>query len=350
MERKPLISIIVPVYNVEAFLSQCLDSLVKQTYSNIEIICVNDGSTDMSLRILREYAQKDDRIIIIEQKNQGLSSARNMGMAYVHGKYLMFVDSDDWIEKDTCKCAVEAADRYDSDLVLWSYTSEFATHSKDKFMNWEDNTFFDEEQVKEKLHKRLCGLSGAELKYPEYANFIETAWGKLYLSEIVLNNHIQFVDTKIIGTEDALFNLYVLGYVRSAVYLKKCLNHYRKTNTSSLTTKYKPKLYKQWQTLFGMMAKYIKESHLPQEYTDALYNRVALSILGLGLNIMGSDYGAITKIKMIHKIIVSDRYQKAYRKLDYRYFPIHWKIFYKCARYKCASGIYILLKVINLMR
>ncbi len=349
-DNDPLISIIVPVYNVETYLPECLNSLVNQTYSNIEIICVNDGSTDNSLEVLQKYAQKDNRIIIIEQKNQGLSAARNTGLSHVHGKYLMFVDSDDWVEKNTCECAIEAVYKYNSELVLWSYTSEFNAQSKNKLMPWDDNIFFDNKQVKEKLHKRLCGLNGEELKTPEYANIIETAWGKLYLSKIVLENRIQFIDTKIIGTEDALFNLYVFGHVKSAVYLRKCLNHYRKTNETSLTSKYRPDLYKQWQTLFGMMAKYIKENQLSQKYMDALYNRIALSILGLGLNIMDSDYGTVKKIKMIHEIIASDRYQKAYRKLNYRYFPIHWKIFYKCAKFKCASGVYILLRVINLMR
>lgn len=102
---KPLISIIVPVYNTEQYLSKCLDSLINQTYKNIEIICVNDGSTDNSADILNEYDKKDKRVRMISQKNCGLSATRNTGLKNCCGEYVMFLDSDDWIDFDTCEKA-----------------------------------------------------------------------------------------------------------------------------------------------------------------------------------------------------------------------------------------------------
>ena len=93
-----MISIIVPVYNAAPYLPQCLDSLVNQTYRDIEIICVNDGSTDNSLDILKAYAERDSRILVIHQENQGLSDARNKGLKNARGEWVMFVDSDDWID------------------------------------------------------------------------------------------------------------------------------------------------------------------------------------------------------------------------------------------------------------
>lgn len=107
----PLISIIVPVYNVSKFLPQCLDSLIKQSYQNIEIIAVNDGSTDNSLEILNRYAQTFSQIRIISQANAGLSAARNTGIATSKGEYLCFVDSDDWMDTDTCRKAIEATQK-----------------------------------------------------------------------------------------------------------------------------------------------------------------------------------------------------------------------------------------------
>ena len=95
-----MISIIVPVYNVEAYLPQCLDSLINQTYQDLEIICVNDGSTDGSLEILQKYQSKDKRIKVVSQKNQGLSGARNTGISQATGEWIMFVDSDDYLLKD----------------------------------------------------------------------------------------------------------------------------------------------------------------------------------------------------------------------------------------------------------
>ena len=102
MNEKPIVSIIVPVFNVEKYLEKCLDSLLNQTYKKIEIICINNGSTDKSGEILKQYSKIDDRIVIITQANQGVSVARNEGIKKAKGNYIMFVDSDDWIDKDTC--------------------------------------------------------------------------------------------------------------------------------------------------------------------------------------------------------------------------------------------------------
>ena len=111
------ISVIVPVYNVEKFLPQCLDSILAQTLTDLEIICVNDGSPDNSLKILEEYAKKDKRIVIINQKNAGLSSARNTGIKAATGEYIGFVDSDDWIEPDFYQNLYQAAKEHNADIV-----------------------------------------------------------------------------------------------------------------------------------------------------------------------------------------------------------------------------------------
>ena len=100
IQSEDLVSIIVPVFNVEKYLSRCINSLVAQDYKQLEIILVNDGSTDSSMTICKEYEKKDNRIKIINQQNQGLSMARNAGLKLAHGKYICFVDSDDWVEKD----------------------------------------------------------------------------------------------------------------------------------------------------------------------------------------------------------------------------------------------------------
>ena len=98
MIKAALLSVIIPVYNVEPYLEQCLDSVINQTYKNLEIICINDGSTDNSLKILEKYQKKDNRIKLINQKNKGLSEARNAGLDVAKGEYIAFVDSDDYLE------------------------------------------------------------------------------------------------------------------------------------------------------------------------------------------------------------------------------------------------------------
>ena len=115
------ISIIVPVYNAEEYLSKCLESLVNQTYRNIEIILVDDGSTDASPQMCDEYAQKDDRIIVIHKENEGLSLTRNVGMAAITGDFFTFVDSDDWLSYNYVENLVVALEANDIDIVFTSY-------------------------------------------------------------------------------------------------------------------------------------------------------------------------------------------------------------------------------------
>ena len=108
-----LISVVIPVYNVEKYLRQCLDSVLAQAFSDYEVICVNDGSTDGSGRILKEYASGNPVVKVIEQKNGGLSAARNAGLKKAEGKYVLFLDSDDWLEKDALQTLADAADGQD---------------------------------------------------------------------------------------------------------------------------------------------------------------------------------------------------------------------------------------------
>ena len=344
---KPLVSIIVPVYNVEQYLPQCLDSIVNQTYKNIEVICVNDGSPDNSIKILEEYASRDSRIKVISQKNQGVSSARNIAHQYVNGDYIIYVDGDDWLDVSTFEIAVEKAIEVSADVVMWSYISESKNRS-DKKIIFDDEFIFDETKVKQMLHRRFIGIAGSELAHPEQADSLCPVWGKMYKSNIILKSNVKFVDLDKIGTyEDGLFNLEVFKYVHKAVYLPVNLYHYRRTNSESQTAKYRPRLFEQWQKLFDEMQLYIGDNGLSEEYEDALSNRIALSILGLGLNILSSDFSAKKKKKLIKEIITSDRYKEAYKKLEFKYFPIHWKLFYSFAKAGNATGVYMLLKVIQ---
>lgn len=114
-----LVSIIVPVFNVENYLKRCVDSLINQTYKNIEIILVNDGSTDKSPEICRKYLQEDQRIRVIDKENGGLSSARNTGIDNCKGKYITFVDSDDWIDIDTIEIAISYIKKYSVDIAVY---------------------------------------------------------------------------------------------------------------------------------------------------------------------------------------------------------------------------------------
>ena len=351
MSNSPTISIIVPVYNVEKYLGKCLDSIINQTYKYLEIICVNDGSPDGSRDILTQYSDCDSRIIVIDQENQGVSEARNTALDNVTGEYIMFVDADDSLELNACELAVNAAQKNDADLVFWSYVRDFGDHLREKHFFWEDGAIFEGDDVKTQLHRKVCGLLGDELAHPDYIHSFEPLWNKLYRADYILGNNIRFVDIKKIATsEDGIFNLYALGYVKKAVYIKKCLYRYTKINNGSLTSSYKEKLFSQRQVLTDIIRDYLDKNNLSQDFYDALDNRIALNLIGLGLNIVSADFGLFKKISLIKKILYSDNYVKAYKKLKYKYLPLHWRIFFLFAKFKFSLGVYMMLKVIKYLK
>lgn len=344
------ISIIVPVYSVEKYLPQCLNSLINQTYTNLEIICVNDGSPDRSYEILQRYATQDARIRVITQENQGVSAARNRGLAVAQGDYIMFVDGDDWIDLDTCQRAVETAEKYGTDVVFWSYVREYEHESKEKLMPLDNETVLYGDEAKYMLHRRQLGLLGEELAHPEYADSMVTVWGKLYTNRLLRRSGAEFVNIRKIGTsEDAVFNMEALREIDTAVYIKRCLYHYRKCNLSSMTTRYKSELTHQWDCLFNMMQEYIDKNCLPVAYTQSLQNRISLSVVGLGLNIMSAPVSEREKISMLKKVISAPRYMNAIKTLKLCYFPIHWKIFYVCVRFRMTVFVFTLLKIIDII-
>ena len=130
-EKKPKVSLIIPVYNVLAFLDHCLDSVLSQTFKDVEIIVIDDGSTDGGGRLCDAYAERDVRIQVFHTENRGLSAARNLGLEKATGDYVAFLDSDDWIEEDFLQRMVETAESYDSDIVCCRYSYDYRGHKED---------------------------------------------------------------------------------------------------------------------------------------------------------------------------------------------------------------------------
>lgn len=342
MIRNPLVSIVIPVYNVENYLRQCMDCVVNQTYKNLEIVCVNDGSPDRSIDILREYEQKDNRIKVVEIENQGLSGARNVGTSHSTGEYLIYLDSDDWMDVDVVETALQAANDHNADIVLWNYDKEYENMSQHVTV-FGEKTLFRGEDFKQ-LHQRLVGLTGPQLKHPEQCDSISTAWGKLYRMSIIKQNDIKFVDTKIIGTEDLLFNAEVFNYCETAVALPGHFNHYRKSNVSSLTKNFKPEFFDQSLEL----QRRLRIVGAEKDYlSQSLSNRTALSLIGLGLRVASSKDPFLQKCGRLRKIISTPSYISAFKSLETKYMPIHWKVFYFCARNRLSISLLCLLQVMR---
>ena len=219
------ISIIIPVYNVENFLEKCLDSVINQTYKNLEIICVNDGSKDNSLKILNEYAKKDERICVVNKKNGGLSSARNAGLDIASGKYCYFLDSDDWIELNTIELLVEKMTTNDVDVVVHGIKNicydEQSRQIVQDCENWLNS--FNKEQ----------GVFFVPLEINEKIPCV--AWNKLYKMEIINKYNCRFPEGLI--NEDEAFIWTYMIHCDKYYYLDLLLYNYLRRSDSIMGKK-----------------------------------------------------------------------------------------------------------------
>ncbi len=343
--EEPLVSIVVPVYGAEDFISECLESICRQSYSNLEILLIDDGSPDQCGQICETAAQNDKRIKVYHIPNQGVSAARNRGLQAMTGDYVLFVDSDDWIDRDTVRQAVEIAEENEADLVFWPYIREFENRSSEKTI-FEGNRLFEGNDAK-KLHRRMMGIIGEELRHPENADSLCTVWGKLYRRELICHDFVSLTE---IGTyEDGLFNLTALENVRKAFYIDHPFYHYRKL-ASSQTNRYQAALFSQWEKLYCRLESYLSEKECSAEYQTAYYNRITLNVLGLGLNLYAAPLRLGQKCREMKKILHSKRYQEAFLHFSLRGLPLHWKVFYFFVKQRWAFGVYALCYIIKKLK
>lgn len=215
------ITVIVPVYNVESYLRKCLDSIIAQTYKNIEIIVVNDGSTDASGEICKEFAEIDHRIIYIEQENAGLSAARNTGLENMSGDYVTFVDSDDWIELDYVEILYKKITEYQADIAVGNYYSFNESEGMFYFHILGDSYYekvYDNVSIFENLYESQEMKSFALI----------SAWGKLYKAGLF--EQLRF-DIGKLG-EDGYLNQKIYLLAEKIVYIHKGIYSYRIRNNS----------------------------------------------------------------------------------------------------------------------
>ncbi|MBQ9730331.1 MAG: glycosyltransferase [Clostridia bacterium] len=218
--QEKLISVIVPVYNVEKYLSECVDSILRQTYQNLEVILVDDGSTDNSGAICDEYAKKDSRIKVFHKENGGLSSARNYGLDRMHGDYVAFVDSDDYIADTMYEELIKKCLEYGADITACGFT-RFYEDGKEEHRY----AFFEGECFIGKDFDRLAD-------YGPYKDLVVVAWNKLYKSCVF--NQIRYPAGKLHEDEFIIFDL--LGKIKKFVFLYKSLYRYRVRENSITST------------------------------------------------------------------------------------------------------------------
>lgn len=349
---RPRVSIIVPIYNMEAYLERCLESLVSQRLREMEIIAVNDGSTDRSGEMLRAFAERDPRLKVIEQPNSGVSAARNRGIAAAQGEYIGFVDPDDWVDAEMYEQMYLEALLEDADIVMCTYVREFGTHSKEKVFPFPEKTRYEGEAVKQ-IVRRLVGPVAEEMANPEYIDAWGTVWSKLYRAELIQEHRLAFVDLSRIGTsEDTLFNIQAVYYAETFLFLNRCYYHYWRANAESITTGYKPYLMDQWFVLYSLISSFLQEKELPEEYHLALQNRICLNTLGLGLNTIsqGNPKSIVGKMKELSGILNDRRIRESFAAFQIRHCSAVWRAFFGLAKHRVSLGYLLLLYAIEGLR
>lgn len=220
----PDISVIIPVYNQERYLEQCLDSVLGQTFRNMEILCIDDGSTDGSAKILEKYASRDERLHVLQQSNAGAGAARNLGLRHARGTYLSFLDSDDFFEPDMLEKAYKQAQTDTADFVVFK-CNQYATDEK-KFSS--------------------CPWSFREVDIPPYSpftyrqltdnifkSFMGWAWDKLYRKSFVTEHNLWFQEQR--TSNDLLFVFSALVAAKRISVVREVLAHQRRGNQRSLS-------------------------------------------------------------------------------------------------------------------
>ena len=216
MEKKGLITVIVPVHNAEPYLSRCLGSLRAQIGRNIEFLIINNGSTDDSLCIMEQYAKTDTRFRVISQENRGVLGSRNRGLDEARGEYLGFVDADDFVEPDMYERLRRALNQTNSDMAVCDYTMTYTTHGTPSVMGYAP-AVLDQDTV------------GMERLYLHYLGPNPVVWNKLYRRELFEKEHLRFEVN--IG-EDVLLHLRMLPDIRRMVILDFTGYHYVQRKSS----------------------------------------------------------------------------------------------------------------------
>lgn len=324
------ISVIIPVFNSGKYIERCLDSVVNQTYKNLQIIVINDGSTDNSLEMILPYMELDHRIEVINQINQGVSKARNVGLQKVDGDFVSFVDSDDWIESEMLEKMLQENIRTKADIVVCNY-------SVDNNIVGQPALKLPTEKISLLENKNFIIGDYLDGKYKESIGY--SAWNKLYKRHLTLD--VQFEDNLSIG-EDLLFNLNVFQKVNSISFLNIPLYHYV-VNSSSAINSYKSDMCSRYQKTIEELETYVRKF----DGHDVLANALKQWIFEAFIFLLYNERKGARTYKQLHKGIqqlVSNKfYREETKKCHVRKLSIRRKAIYLL--YRCKLTFLITLAV-----
>ncbi len=329
-----LVSVIVPVYNVEKHISKCVDSIVNQSYKNLEIILLNDGSPDNSISVLNEYAQKDSRIIVVDKENEGVAKTRNKGIELATGKYLVFSDSDDMYDVEFVEKAVFELEKGHSQYI----SGAFETFNENGRLTKVDylSAFGTELDINDYLDVMAKYQAGA---------YWGANWGKMFISSIVNDNNIRY-ESDVKFAEDFRFNLEYLKYVKHVSLIHEPVYYYRVDTQNSLS-KGNVDLLRYWKEYRELAYRY-KELY---SLTGA-YERNESKIGKIVLNAANDLLRKALKSKNAPRVLFDEMVKTAdieLKKEDLKKMKLEHRMCYKALMRKKPFWLFRLLSAYNML-
>ncbi len=295
-----MISIIVPMFNVENKIKKCVKSIQESTYKDIEILLINDGSTDKTEKICEEIALEDERIKLITTENYGVGLARQRGLEEAKGEYIAFVDSDDWVEKEYFNELINEIKNKELDMCISGYTKELINKTVIRIpVAFPDDQYSNEKIKKDLLHNCVWYAKDGCPESP-----ISTVWMGMYKKSIIDNNNISFYSEREYYSEDSLFNLEYLTYCQKVGFIRKEKYHYIRTDSALSLEKDSPR--------------FKKIDNWYSKVTDIAKNRNVLKhIIGYVNNTYFSMYKYLLDNKLNNKIVYKNEMNDLKKEYSY---------------------------------
>lgn len=244
------VSVIIPIYKVEKYLSRCLDSVVNQTLDDIEIVLVDDGSPDSCPEICDRYAKKDSRIKVIHKKNEGLGYARNSGMLIATGEYIAFLDSDDYVSKDMYEKVYSELKRTDADCCVTGYVVKKDSGDEIHKENPLGTAVYESDDI---ITKVLAGMLGSKPDQARDTDVGMSVWKCVYRKELLQDKGILFPSERELISEDIIFQIRVLSQVKRVCTLSEVMYYYcENANSQSLTKTYSKDKFDRYKKLYNV--------------------------------------------------------------------------------------------------
>lgn len=347
VKQNPLISAVVPVYNAERTIEACVKSLLSQTFKSIEVILVNNCSTDASLQKCMHLSHSDQRIRVVDITERGVSSARNKGIEAAVGKFVTFVDADDWIDSDVCEIFAKLNDKYNYDLFCYSAQYHRGKNILDSFLFSDDVELLSENQ-KEELQIKVLTPDAPIFEYKTNTRFAGSAWGKFYKREILLKNNLQFSPETIIS-EDVLFNTLALDCFHRIGYTRKCFYHYEQQEGSA-QNRYRPDSDRYFSFVIANIQSWLREMHKNENFVDSancLFVHYLFGILKEDLCHRDNPRLTADRKKMLEQVLSKEEYHFPLENAQKDYFNLPERVLIWMLRKRFTGIIFFLLKFVK---